>query len=349
MDVFNSRIHQWYSLFKRDLPWRNTRDPYFIWLSEIILQQTRIDQGLTYYQKFTETFPTITELANASEDQILKLWQGLGYYSRARNLHFTARYISEHHNGKFPQQHHLILSLKGVGKYTAAAIASISFNQAYPAIDGNVFRVLSRFFGISEPIDTSTGKKIFSAIAEKLIKGTDPGMHNQALMEFGALQCTPQKPDCFRCPLNDQCYAFSAKKTANLPVKLKKAKQRNRYFNYFVLSHGEKTWIKKRTGKDIWENLFEFPMIETSEATSIENLLSMPEVIKLINPDNAIIKSVEDWKVHLLTHQRINYRIIQISLLQEIIMPFDVIRVNKKDIFNFAVPKLLETYLTGNN
>ena len=349
MDVFNSRIHKWYSLFKRDLPWRNTRDPYFIWLSEIILQQTRIDQGLAYYQKFTETFPTITDLANASEDQILKLWQGLGYYSRARNLHFTARHITEHYNGVFPRQHHLILSLKGVGEYTAAAIASISFNLVYPAIDGNVFRVLSRFFGISEPIDTGTGKKIFTAIAKELIQGTDPGMHNQALMEFGALQCTPQKPDCLKCPLKDQCYAFSSNKIAELPVKLKKTKQRDRYFNYFVLSHENKTWLKKRTEKDIWKNLFEFPMIETSDATSIEKLLSMPELIKFVDPDKAIIKSVEDWKVHLLTHQRINYRIIQVNLLQEITMPLDLIEVNKKDIFNFAVPKLLETYLTGNS
>lgn len=349
MDVFNSRIHQWYSLFKRNLPWRDTRDPYFIWLSEIILQQTRIEQGLAYYQKFTETFPTITDLANASEDQILKLWQGLGYYSRARNLHFTARYIREHYKGEFPQQHHLILSLKGVGEYTAAAIASISFHQAYPAIDGNVFRVLSRFFGISEPIDTSIGKKTFSAIAKELIKGTDPGMHNQALMEFGALQCTPQKPGCLNCPLQDLCYAFSANKIAELPVKLKKTKQRDRYFNYLVFSDGDKTWLRKRTGKDIWENLFEFPMIETSEAISIDTLLSMPEVIQLVNPDFASIKSVEDWKVHLLTHQRINYRIIQVNLLQEIIMPLNMIEVNKKDIFNFAVPKLLETYLTGDN
>jgi A/G-specific adenine glycosylase len=347
MDIFNSRIHQWYSFFKRDLPWRNTRDPYLIWLSEIILQQTRIEQGLAYYLKFTEEFPTISALASASEDQILKLWQGLGYYSRARNLHFTAQYVAKNYNGKFPEEYRLILLLKGIGEYTAAAIASISFNQAWPAVDGNVFRVLSRFFGISEPIDTSAGKKIFTELAAELIKGTDPGMHNQALMEFGALQCTPQKPDCFQCPLQEQCYAFTTKKTTDLPVKLKKTKQRDRYFNYFVLSHGNNTWLKKRIGKDIWKNLFEFPMIETSSATSIEALLSMPEVIQLISPDQSVVEKVEDWKIHLLTHQKINYRILKIRLLQENIMPLDLIRVNKQDIFTFAVPKLLETHLTG--
>lgn len=348
MDIFNSLIHLWYSLFKRDLPWRNTRNPYFIWLSEIILQQTRIDQGMAYYMSFTEEFPTISDLASASEDKVLKLWQGLGYYSRARNLHFTARYIAEHYNGKFPDEYHLILSLKGIGEYTAAAIASISFNQEYPAVDGNVYRILSRFYGISDPIDTSAGKKIFVKLAAELIKGTDPGMHNQALMEFGALQCTPQKPDCLSCPLSERCYAFANKKAADLPVKLKKTTQRHRYFNYFEISHGDSVWLKKRVGKDIWKNLFEFPMIETSVATGFEELMAMLEVNQLMDADNSVVEKIEDWKIHLLTHQKINYRIIKVCLLQEKEMPVELIRVNKKDIFNFAVPKLLETYLIRN-
>lgn len=348
MDIFNSLLHHWYSLFKRDLPWRNTRNPYFIWLSEIILQQTRIDQGMAYYMSFTDRFPTISDLARASEDQVLKLWQGLGYYSRARNLHFTARYIAEHYNGKFPEEYRLILSLKGIGEYTAAAIASISFNQEYPAVDGNVYRVLSRFYGIADPIDTSAGKKIFVKLAAKLIKGTDPGMHNQALMEFGALQCTPQKPDCLRCPLHERCYAFANKKIADLPVKLKKTTQRHRYFNYFDISHGDSVWLKKRVGKDIWKNLFEFPMIETSEATGFGELMAMSEVNQLMDADNSVVEKIEDWKIHLLTHQKINYRIVKVCLLQEKEMPVELIRVNKKDIFNFAVPKLLETYLIRN-
>jgi len=348
MDIFNTYIHHWYSIYKRDLPWRNTRDPYFIWLSEIILQQTRIDQGLAYYLKFTLEFPTITDLANATEDQVLKLWQGLGYYSRARNLHFTAKFITAQCYGKFPDKYHKLLLLKGIGEYTASAIASISFNEEYPTVDGNVFRVLSRFFGIETPIDTAAGKKIFTELANELIKGTDPGMHNQALMEFGALQCTPKKPNCLECPLNKQCYAFLTNKTGDLPVKLKKISQRDRYFNYLVLLHDDYTWIRKRVGKDIWKNLFEFPMIETSTALSIEEFLVLPEVIQLINSNYSIVEKIEDWKIHLLTHQKINYRMLTFLLLQENDMPDEFIRINKKDIFNFAVPKLLETHLKAN-
>jgi A/G-specific adenine glycosylase len=303
---------------------------------------------LAYYLKFIEEFPTISDLANATEDQVLKLWQGLGYYSRARNLHFTAKIIARQYYGKFPDNYHSILQLKGIGEYTAAAIASISFNLEHPAVDGNVFRVLSRFFGISEPIDTTAGKKIFTELAKELIKGTDPGMHNQAIMEFGALQCTPQKPDCLRCPLMEQCYAYSTKKITDFPVKLKKTKQRDRYFNYFVLLHDDDTWLQKRVGKDIWKNLFEYPMIETLSATNIETLFSLPEVSRLITINQSLVVKVEDWKVHLLTHQRINYRIITVRLLQEIEMPPELIRVNKKDIFNFAVPKLLETHISVN-
>ena len=349
MDIFNAYIHQWYSHYKRNLPWRNTRAPYFIWLSEIILQQTRIDQGLAYYQKFTDVFPTIFDLANATEDQVLKLWQGLGYYSRARNLHFTAKFITEQCYGKFPDKYHKLLLLKGIGEYTAAAIASISFNEEYPTVDGNVFRVLSRFFGIETPIDTTAGKKIFLDLAKELIKGTDPGMHNQALMEFGALQCTPQKPNCIICPLNNQCIAFLTHKTSDLPVKLKKTKQRTRYFNYFVLLNDNYTWIRKRVGNDIWKNLFEFPMIETSNVIPIEELLLLPQVIQLIKPGQSIVEKIEDWKIHLLTHQKINYRIITVRLLEKNKMPNELIRVNKKDIFNFAVPKLLETHLKTNS
>jgi len=345
MDFFNSRIHSWYSLFKRDLPWRDTSNPYHIWLSEIILQQTRIDQGLAYYMRFIQEFPTISDLAGASEDQILKLWQGLGYYSRARNLHFTAKYIQEFHHAIFPDNYQSIRSLKGIGDYTAAAIASISFNLQFPAVDGNVYRVLSRFFGISEPIDTNSGKKIFLALAHELIKGTDPGMHNQALMEFGALQCTPKNPDCLQCPLNDSCYAFSTKKIGELPVKQNKTKQRNRYFNYIVLTGQNHIWIRKRVEKDIWKNLFEFPIVETADEPSIETLIGISRFQQIVQSEPAVIENVSNWKIHILSHQRIHYRFIRIRLTVEIDMPDDLIRVNKEDIFNFAVPKLMETYL----
>lgn len=348
MDFFNSPIHTWYSLFKRDLPWRNTRNPYFIWLSEIILQQTRIDQGLAYYMRFIEEFPTISDLASASEHQILKLWQGLGYYSRARNLHFTAKYIQQNYNGKFPADYESILLLKGIGEYTAAAIASISFNMEYPAVDGNVYRVLSRFFGISEPIDTGTGKKIFYNLAKELIKDTDPGMHNQALMEFGAMQCAPKNPACQKCPINESCFAFSTKKISDLPVKQNKTKQRDRYFNYLVLIRKNNTWLRKRVGDDIWKNLFEFPIVETIDEISIDKLLEQKEFQNIVQPDLAVIENVSNWKIHILSHQRIHFRFIRIRLSDEINVPNNLIRVIKEDIFNFAVPKLLEIYLDEN-
>jgi len=346
MNFFNSKTHSWYSLYKRDLPWRNTKDPYLIWLSEIILQQTRIEQGMAYYSRFADEFPTISALADASEDQILKLWQGLGYYSRARNLHFTAKHIQQNYDGLFPEDHDTILSLKGIGEYTAAAIASISFNLEYPTVDGNVFRVLSRFFGIAEPIDTSSGKKTFNDLAKELIKGTDPGMHNQAIMEFGALQCTPKKPDCNQCPLNERCFAFLNQKIAELPVKQNKIKTRDRFFNYLVLSFKNNTWIRKRETNDIWKNLFEFPIIETEDEVSLENLIVQTEFRKLISmPDQVVIENVSDWKIHILSHQRIHYRFVRIQLNAEIQLPKELIGVNKEDIFNFAVPKLLEPFL----
>lgn len=344
MDFFTQQIHHWYSNFKRDLPWRNTSDPYYIWLSEIILQQTRVNQGWAYYTSFTEAFPSVKDLANASEDQVLKLWQGLGYYSRARNLHYTAQYIVDHYQGKFPATYRGLLLLKGIGEYTAAAIASISFQEEVPAVDGNVYRVLSRYFGISEPTDTTTGKKIFMQLAKTLIKGTNPGMHNQAMMEFGALQCTPLKPNCPECPLNSHCFAYSNQKQGELPVKSKKTKQRNRYFNYFVLINDDSTWIRKRTNKDIWKNLYEFPMIETPSEMNLETLFSLEEVKGLLKVP-FVIENTQDWKIHLLTHQRIYFRILIIRLLQDMTMPQEYIQISKADIFNFAVPKLLETHL----
>ena len=346
MNFFNSTIHSWYSLYKRDLPWRNTHNPYLVWLSEIILQQTRIDQGLAYYTRFADEFPTISDLASASEDQILKLWQGLGYYSRARNLHFTAKYIQQNYNGVFPEDYISILSLKGIGEYTAAAIASISFNLEHPAVDGNVYRVLSRFFGISNPIDTSAGKKIFYDLAKELIKGTDPGMHNQALMEFGALQCTPKSPDCMQCPLKERCFAFSNQKAGKLPVKQNTIKQCHRYFTYIVLSFKNSTWLRKRVKNDIWMNLFEFPLIETENKAEIERVTSEKEFQRIIPIGNqAVIESVSDWKIHILSHQKIHFRFIKVQLANEINTTDNLIRVNNEDIFNFAVPKLLETYI----
>lgn len=345
MNIFNTQIHLWYSINKRDLPWRDSINPYFVWLSEIILQQTRIEQGLSYYHRFTDEFPTITDLADASEDKILKLWQGLGYYSRARNLHFTAKQIKNEYNGIFPESYANIRSLKGIGDYTAAAIASISFNLEYPAVDGNVYRVLSRYFGITEPIDSSAGKKIFNELATELIKDTHPGTHNQALMEFGALQCKPRNPDCTICPLNKSCYALLSQKIDSLPVKQKKTQQRDRYFNYLVLNFNNHIWLQKRIKKDIWKNLYEFPVIETKGKAEIENIIKQGELEKYISTKTPAIKNISPWRVHLLSHQRINYRFIQVQLSEEISRSTGLIKVNKEDIFNFATPKLLENYI----
>jgi len=345
MDFFNPKIHTWYSFYKRDLPWRNSSNPYFVWLSEIILQQTRVDQGLAYYLRFTEEFPTINDLADASEDQILKLWQGLGYYSRARNLHFTAKVIQNNYNSTFPSDYNSIKSLKGIGDYTAAAISSICFGLEYPAVDGNIYRVLSRYFGIHEPIDTNSGKKVFQKLATELITGTDPGMHNQALMEFGALQCTPKNPDCQQCPLIEGCFAYSHQEVSNLPIKQNRTTQRNRYFNYLVFGYHNYTWLRKRINNDIWKGLFEFPLIETIEKTTVEMILAHEKLLELTNHCNATITNISGWKIHILSHQRIHYRFIRIWLPEEIQMRHNFIKVIKQDIFNFAVPKLLETYM----
>jgi len=347
MHFLNTQIHHWYSINRRDLPWRNYRNPYYIWLSEVILQQTRIDQGLTYYNKFVDEFPEIKDLAEASEDQVLKLWQGLGYYSRARNLHFTAKYITKNLNGKFPDTYEEIRKLKGIGNYTAAAISSISFNLEHAAIDGNVFRVLSRYFGIFEPTDTSRGKSYFQELANNLIKGTDPGMHNQSLMEFGAIQCVPKNPDCESCPLQNRCYAKSMQKINELPVKKKKIIQQDRFLNYLVIKSNYSTFLRKRINNDIWRNLFEFPVIETYEKTELNELINSKDFKEIVNM-NAIIEHSGNWKLHILTHRRIHYRMIRISIPEFGANQNEYIHVNRQDISNFAVPKLLESYIDDN-
>lgn len=345
MEFFNTRIHLWYSRYQRNLPWRSHRNPYHIWLSEIILQQTRIEQGLSYYLRFIDEFPTIFDLAAASEDQILKIWQGLGYYSRARNLHYTAKYICDHFSGIFPESYESILKLKGIGDYTAAAISSIAFDEEQAAVDGNVYRVLSRFFGIEDPIDSNSGKKVFRELAQQLIKGTDPGMHNQALMEFGALQCIPKNPDCLACPLNEKCFAFAEKKINALPSKQNKQKVRNRYFTYFCFLTPEHTWLNKRTGNDIWKNLYELPMFETPDSTESETLLlNLPWVNKKNNSSIAL-SEIGKWKIHILSHQRIHYRMVNLNVSDDFKLPSQFLKVNTEDIFNFAVPKLIAVYL----
>jgi A/G-specific adenine glycosylase len=266
---FSDRILSWYHIHKRELPWRKTRDPYRVWLSEIMLQQTRVVQGLPYYMKFTEHFPKVGDLAAASEEEVLKLWQGLGYYSRARNLHATARTIASKFGGHFPDTYQELLKLKGVGPYTAAAIASICYGLPHPVVDGNVYRVLSRYFGVELPINSPEGVRYFADLAMEVIDRERPGEYNQGLMEFGALQCVPQNPDCKACPLSGSCEAYARNLVSDLPKKLPKKKVRERIFNYFMpVDPLFRTLLVKRKGKGIWQGLFEFPLIETEREIS---------------------------------------------------------------------------------
>ena len=254
---FSSDLIQWYSFHKRPLPWRETKDPYRIWLSEIILQQTQIKQGLPYYLKFTANYPTVFDLAKASEDEVLKHWQGLGYYSRARNLHKTAKYVAEELNGVFPKTYKELLTLKGVGDYTASAIASICYEEPVAVVDGNVYRVLSRCFGVDTPINSTEGVKQFKRLAMSLLPKNNIGDYNQALMEFGAKQCKPKSPDCSNCPVDSECAALATASIQKLPIKLKKIKIRKRYLNFLVLlTKNHKTVMEKRIEKGIWQHLY---------------------------------------------------------------------------------------------
>ena len=295
---FSKTITDLYKLNKRNLPWRNTSDPYFVWLSEIILQQTRVDQGLSYYKKFIQQFPTIKDLAAANEEVVMKLWQGLGYYNRARNMHQTAKYISNNLNGEFPTSYSDIIQLKGIGDYTASAISSFCFQEVQAVVDGNVYRLLSRYYGVDTPIDTTKGKKAFKELANELIYKNDPGLFNQAIMEFGALQCKPM-PECETCPLINSCIAFHENTKKQLPVKSKKIKQKSRYFNFLVITDKKSIYIEQRNKKDIWNKLFQFPNIETEIEAEY-----LPDFQHLLKIDQLTVQSIDLIK-HLLTHQKL--------------------------------------------
>ena len=318
--IFTKTILEWYGSNFRDLPWRKTSDPYLIWISEVIMQQTRIGQGLGYYNRFTGRFPSIRELARADEEDVLKTWQGLGYYSRARNLHITAKAILEKYNGIFPDRYEELIKLKGIGEYTAAAIASIAFNHPFPVVDGNVLRFFSRYFGIHLPIDSLPGRKKIREKMLLLIDKKRPGIFNQAIMEFGALQCKPANPDCGKCPLNKKCLAFLEGNVGRLPVKSKAKKPKTRYFHYFVILRKKEKgknflYLRKREEKDIWKNLYDFPMIETIVEISEERLFSSSEWMKLIGDGKFRLTDQSHQYKHILTHQVIfaKFYIIQLE------------------------------------
>ena len=313
---FPNSLTQWYLQNKRDLPWRKTVDPYKIWLSEIMLQQTRVAQGTPYFLSFVSAFPTVFDLAAANEEQVLKLWQGLGYYSRARNLHKTAQYVANELSGIFPDNYNDLLKLKGVGEYTAAAIASFSYNEAVPVVDGNVFRVLSRYFNIDTDIAVASAKKEFAALAFEMMPKDKPALFNQAIMEFGALQCVPKNPNCGICIFNTSCAALQKKKVDQLPVKSKKLKVRNRFFNYLVVSDdNDNTIIQKRTAKGIWHNLYEFPLIETDAPEDFDFIANN---IQDEYFGNNSVTSIEDCNeksiIHKLSHQHLHIKFWKIRV-----------------------------------
>ncbi len=346
--VFSDKILDWYGKNKRELPWRGSTDPYKIWLSEIILQQTRVAQGTPYYLKFINAFPSVIDLANAKEERVLKLWQGLGYYSRARNLHVAAKMVVENYEGQFPDTHSKLLMLKGVGDYTASAISSICFNERQAVVDGNVFRVLSRYFGIATPINSTSGIKYFKKLAQELLHESNVRDYNQGIMEFGAMQCTPKDPDCSTCPLSDSCVALEQKKIHVLPVKLNKTKVKIRFFNYlvplFIDQKGEKSSVlTQRTGKGIWQNLWEFPLLETDKEIDIKEvkkrcievlpLKTQPARISLFNTDSVI---------HKLSHQHLVTKFWILEIDEPITN-----RILIKELEKYPVPVLISSFINA--
>lgn len=348
---FSDKIINWYKQNKRNLPWRVTSNPYKIWMSEIILQQTRIDQGISYYLKFESTFEDVYALATADEQLVLKLWQGLGYYSRARNMHKTAQLIVKDFDGKFPQNYKDIISLPGIGEYTAAAISSIAFNESYPVIDGNVIRVISRIYGITKSVSSNVAKKEIAEIAGKLIDKRDPGTYNQAIMEFGALYCKPQNPDCANCIFQKECFAYKNQLVDKLPLKDKPVKQKKRYFHYLILKIRKENkpyiYINQRTEKDIWQNLYDFPMIEKEKRTSVTKMKE--ELKKEFYSDIHLeVKLSKEYK-HVLSHQLIYARFYVLDVIDQ----DDIEKLQKKFQINYSqvsidefgdypVPRLIE-------
>jgi len=339
---FSNTLIYWYLQNKRELPWRKTNNPYYIWLSEIILQQTRVNQGLEYYRKFITTFPTIYDLAKADEKTILKLWQGLGYYSRARNLHFSAKYIVNELKGKFPENYTTLLKLKGVGDYTASAVASICYNESTAVVDGNVYRVLSRYFGIHTPINSTKGIKEFKQLAQQLIDKKQPGIFNQAVMEFGAIQCKPQNPDCTICPLNSSCIALQKQLVNKLPAKDKKITIRKRFFNYLVISDPyNNITIQQRKEKDIWQYLYEFPLIETPKEFHLKELLETNEFCSIANEDATTVSLFnKSMIVHKLSHQHLYTKFWIVTIPKKLKNS-----ISWNDFDNYPVPILIHNFV----
>ena len=352
MIKFNHQLVHWYSLNARDLPWRNTRNPYQIWISEIIFQQTRIDQGFHYWHRFIEKFPTVKHLAQAEEQEVLTIWQGLGYYSRARNLHYAAKQVMSEFGGVFPDSYEKILTLKGVGTYTAAAVSSIAFGERQVVVDGNVLRFLSRYAGFSEPIDTSSGKKFIADLASELILDADPGTFNQAMMEFGALYCVPHNPDCMNCIFKIDCKAYAMDATKEIPFKSKKVIVRKRYFNYLFIymkdQNNELSFLMQRRGKgDIWQGLFEFPMIEDTSLFEPDVLIQSEIWQSDILMHHPVLNSEYHDFIHQLTHQQLHSRFFKIQLKDVVKNKVrqDWIWVSEENLNTYPISRLTGKFL----
>lgn len=339
---FREALATWYAEARRPLPWRSVNDPYLVWISEVVLQQTRVDQGMGYWYRFVERFPTVHHLAEASEDEVLRLWQGLGYYGRARNLHRAAQQLVTEHGGVFPADHAALLGLKGVGDYTAAAIGSICFGLREPVVDGNVYRVLARVFDRSTPIDSTRGRNEFRGLAAELLDPKAPGDHNQAVMELGALVCTPRDPDCGNCPLRSNCLARIRGRIKELPVKAGRTKVRTRYFNYLHMEDEGTVLLSKRMGKDIWQGLYELPLVETAKPATRRSL------VRALDPSLASVGlpgAPAQRSTHLLSHQRIEAAFWKIAPLPKADLPAHWLRVPLAQLDRYALPRPIERYL----
>jgi len=331
-------IGRWYDSHNRKLPWRNTKSAYYIWISEIILQQTRVQQGLEYYYKFISHYPKIEDLAQANESEVLLLWQGLGYYSRARNMHYSAKYIVNNLDGIFPNEYEEIKKLKGVGDYTAAAIASFAFNLPYPAVDGNVLRVISRIFGVEENIMLSQTKKLITQIASEMMNNHEPAQFNQSMMEFGAIQCKSASPDCNSCPIQSACFAYNNNKVKDLPLKINTTKVRNRYFNYLIIrcsSENNSILIQQRQKKDIWQNLYEFPLIESTKTIDESEIIKQLRALNICKSDIKFQFHSKEFK-HKLSHQllHIHFNIIECNH-NTLKNDYKTIKIKDWDLFPF--------------
>jgi A/G-specific adenine glycosylase len=352
---FTSSLICWYDQYKRKLPWRDTSDPYRIWVSEVILQQTRVDQGLSYYHRFLDKFPDIRSLAESAPDEVMKVWQGLGYYSRARHMHEAARDIYNNHSSRFPSSYKELIKLKGIGDYSASAIASIAFDESSPVIDGNVLRVISRYFGISEPVNSVKVKKQVKEILNGLIDQKQPGTFNQAMMELGALVCLPNRPNCGDCPLNPGCFALRNKLAGSLPVVEKSKPKKVHYFNYMVFigedEEGPVTWLHKRILPGIWRNLYDFPLIETPEELPEEMLLSHPAFIEMTHGTFKASTPLHVERArHILSHKELQVKFFiflfsYFNFRPSTLNPEGYLKVKLNDVHNYPVPRLIENFL----